>query len=96
MMLWFYTVKTLNQARLDASFLMARQLKIAKKWLSPYTLTSGFSLAIYLFYHMYHPLRWVALGAIPIVILPILLKSCVVIYNFMLDINVLIIFVLGN
>ena len=95
MMLWFYIVKTLNKSRLDASFLVAGQLKIARKWLSPYTLTPGFFFAISLFHYMYHPLQWVALGAIPIVILPILVKSCVAICNFMLDIDVLML-VSGN
>ena len=95
MMLWFYIFKTLNQARLDASFLMDEQLEITRKWLSPYTLTSRFFLSISLFHYMYHLLWWVALGAIPVVILPILLKSCVAICNFMLDINVLMI-VSGN
>ena len=98
MMLWFYgfiQLKTLNQARLDASFLVDGQFKITRKWMSTYTLTSDFFLSIYLFHYMYHPLRWAVLGAILVVILPILLKSCVAIYNFMLDIIVLIIFVSG-
>jgi Cd2+/Zn2+-exporting ATPase len=82
-------VKALNQARLDASLRVVGQLKSARKWPSPYTLASGFFLAISLFQYLYRPLQWVALGAIAVGILPILLKSFVAIRNFMLDINVL-------
>jgi Cd2+/Zn2+-exporting ATPase len=82
-------VKALNQARLDASLRVVGQLKSAKKWPNPYTSASGFFLAISLFQYLYRPLRWVALGAIVVGILPILLKSFVAIRNFMLGINAL-------
>lgn len=82
-------VKALNQARLDASLRVAGQLKSTRKWPSPYTLVSGFCLALSFFQYLYRPFRWVALGAIAIGILPILLKSFVALRNLMLDINVL-------
>jgi len=82
-------VKALNQARLDASVRVVGQLKSGREWPSPYTLASGFFLAIALFHYLYHPLRWVALGAIAVGILPIMQRSFLAIRNFMLDINVL-------
>lgn len=82
-------VRALNQARLDASVRVVGQLKSGRKWPSPYTLASGFCLVIALFHYLYHPLRWVALGAIAVGILPIMQRSFLAIRNFMLDINVL-------
>lgn len=82
-------VKALNQARLDASVRVVGQWKSGRKWPSPYTLASGFCLVIALFHYLYHPLRWVALGAIAVGILPIMQRSFLAIRNFMLDINVL-------
>lgn len=82
-------VKALNQARLDASLRVVGELKSGKKWPSPYTLASGFCLVIALFHYLYHPLRWVALGAVAVGIIPIMRRSFVAIRNFMLDINVL-------
>jgi len=82
-------VKALNQARLDASVRVVGQLKSGRKWPSPYTLASGFCVVVALFHYLYHPLRWVALGAIAVGILPIMQRSFLAIRNFMLDINVL-------
>ena len=86
---WFYTVKALNQARLDASLCMVGKLKSGRKWPTAYTLASSFCLAIALFHYLYHPLRWVDLGAVDVAIIPIMRRSFVAIRNFMLDINVL-------
>eukprot|EP00253_Pinus_taeda_P032074 PITA_32074 len=83
-------VNALNQARLDASVRVVGQVKSGREWPSPYTLASGFCLAVALFQYFYHPLQWVALGAIAVGIFPIMQRSLLAICNFILDINVLV------
>eukprot|EP01018_Ginkgo_biloba_P027445 Gb_16135 [translate_table: standard] len=88
--------KALNQARLDASIRVHGEWKTTKKWPSPYTIGSGLLLLVAYFKYVYHPLRWVALGAVAVGILPIILRSIVALRRFVLDINVLMIIAVGG
>ncbi|XP_034894555.1 cadmium/zinc-transporting ATPase HMA3 [Populus alba] len=82
-------VKALNQARLEANIRAYGETKHQKKWPSPYAAACGVLLLLSLLKYVYHPLRWFAIGAVAVGILPICLKSVASLRNFRLDTNVL-------
>ena len=84
-------MKILNSAQLEASIHVSGEWKAGHKWPSPYTIASGLLLAIALFSYIYHPLKWLAVGAIAIGIPPILVKCFVSLRRCILDINILMI-----
>lgn len=79
----------LNQARLEASIRTDGSAKVAKKWPSPYILACGLLLLISLFRHFFHPLRWFAIAAVSVGILPIALRGIAALRRLILDINIL-------
>ncbi|KAJ6742065.1 CADMIUM/ZINC-TRANSPORTING ATPASE HMA4-RELATED [Salix viminalis] len=82
-------VKALNQARLEANIRVYGETKHQKKWPSPYVVACGVLLLLSLLKYVYHPLRWFAIGAVAVGILPICLKSVASLRHFRLDTNVL-------
>ncbi|KAG6769407.1 hypothetical protein POTOM_025042 [Populus tomentosa] len=82
-------VKALNQARLEANIRAYGETKHQKKWPSPYAAACGVLLLLSLLKYVYHPLRWFAIGAVAVGILPICLKAIASLRNFRLDTNVL-------
>eukprot|EP00258_Populus_trichocarpa_P018179 XP_006381163.2 cadmium/zinc-transporting ATPase HMA3 isoform X1 [Populus trichocarpa] len=82
-------VKALNQARLEANVRAYGETKHQKKWPSPYAMACGVLLLLSLLKYVYHPLRWFAIGAVAVGILPICLKAVASLRNFRLDTNVL-------
>ncbi|KAJ6699695.1 CADMIUM/ZINC-TRANSPORTING ATPASE HMA2-RELATED [Salix purpurea] len=82
-------VKALNQARLEANIRAYGETKHQKKWPSPYVVVCGVLLLLSLLKYVYHPLRWFAIGAVAVGILPICLKSVASLRHFRLDTNVL-------
>ncbi|XP_011019985.1 PREDICTED: cadmium/zinc-transporting ATPase HMA3-like isoform X2 [Populus euphratica] len=82
-------VKALNQARLEANIRAYGETKHRKKWPSPYAMACGVLLLLSLLKYVYHPLRWFAIGAVAVGILPICLKAVASLRNFRLDTNVL-------
>jgi Cd2+/Zn2+-exporting ATPase len=89
------TVKALNQARLEANIRAYGETKHQKKWPSPYAMACGVLLLLSLLKYVYHPLRWFAIGAVAVGILPICLKAVASLRNFRLDTNVLML-IAGN
>jgi Cd2+/Zn2+-exporting ATPase len=89
------TVKALNQARLEANVRAYGETKHQKKWPSPYAMACGVLLLLSLLKYVYHPLRWFAIGAVAVGILPICLKAVASLRNFRLDTNVLML-IAGN
>eukprot|EP01018_Ginkgo_biloba_P027444 Gb_28935 [translate_table: standard] len=86
----------LNQARLDASIRVVGEWKSTRKWPSAFTMASGAFLVVACFKFLYDPLRWVALGAVAVSVLPIILRSIVALRQFVLDINVLMLIAVGG
>ncbi|CAM6098894.1 unnamed protein product [Calypogeia fissa] len=89
-------VKTLNEARLDASIHQRGKRRIAQKWPSPWTIVSGVLLLISFIHYAYSPFKWVALGCVAVGVPPILVKSLVALRRFVLDINALMIIAVGG
>lgn len=83
------TVKALNQARLEANVRVYGEENYKKKWPSPYAIACGLLLALSFLKYVYHPLQWLAVGAVAIGIFPITLKVMVSIRNLRIDINIL-------
>ncbi|XP_022755459.1 cadmium/zinc-transporting ATPase HMA3-like isoform X3 [Durio zibethinus] len=83
------TVKALNQARLEANVRAHGEIKYQKKWPSPFAVACGLLLLLSFLKYVYHPLQWLAVGAVAIGICPIVLKGYAAIMNFRLDINIL-------
>ncbi|KAL5200185.1 hypothetical protein ABZP36_021388 [Zizania latifolia] len=84
-------VKTLNQARLEASVRAygSGTEKITNKWPSPYVLLCGVLLVVSLFEHFWHPLKWFALVAAAAGLPPIVLRSIAAARRLTLDVNIL-------
>ncbi|KAJ7553988.1 hypothetical protein O6H91_06G121500 [Diphasiastrum complanatum] len=89
-------VKALNEARMEASIHLRGQVKTAHKWPSHWTIACGFLLVVAFFQYLYHPLRWVALGAVAIGIPPIVLRTFVSIRRLVLHINLLMLIAVGG
>lgn len=90
-----YTVKALNQARLEANVRANGEIKYQKKWPSPFAMACGLLLLLSFLKYVYHPLQWLAVGAVVIGIYPILLKAYAAITSFRLDVNILML-IAGN
>ncbi|CAL0325556.1 unnamed protein product [Lupinus luteus] len=84
-------VKALNQARLQANIRVYGDEKNQKRWPSPYAIASGVLLLLSFLKYVYHPLQYLALGAVAAGAFPIILKAIVSIRNLRFDINILII-----
>ncbi|KAL3644198.1 Cadmium/zinc-transporting ATPase hma2 [Castilleja foliolosa] len=83
-------VKALNQARLEANIRAYGGKNYKNKWPSPYAVISGILLLLSFLKYFYSPLRWLAIGAIVVGIIPIALKAVASLRNFMIDINILV------
>ncbi|XP_050260495.1 putative inactive cadmium/zinc-transporting ATPase HMA3 isoform X1 [Quercus robur] len=82
-------VKALNQARLEANVRVYGEENYKKKWPSPFAIACGLLLSLSFLKYVYHPLQWLAVGAVAIGIIPITLKVMVSIRNLRIDINIL-------
>ncbi|PIA43858.1 hypothetical protein AQUCO_01800119v1 [Aquilegia coerulea] len=89
-------VKVLNQARLEANIRAYGQEKHGKKWPKPYTIACGILVVVSTFKFIYHPMEWVALGAIALGIPPILFRSFVAVRNCTFDVNILVLIAVGG
>lgn len=85
------TVKALNQARLEANIRMNGEEKHQKRLPSPYAIACGLLLLLSFLKYVYHPLEYLALGAVLAGALPVVLKAIASIRNLRLDINILMI-----
>ncbi|TYH57628.1 hypothetical protein ES332_D08G102600v1 [Gossypium tomentosum] len=83
-------VKALNQARLEANVRAHGEIKYQKKWPSPFAVVCGLLLLLSFLKYVYHPLQWLAVGAVVIGIYPVLFKGFAAITHFRIDINILI------
>lgn len=83
-------VKALNQARLEANIRAYGDTNYKNKWPSPYAVASGTLLLLSFLKYVYSPLRWLAVVAIAVGILPIILKAIAAVRNLNLDINILV------
>lgn len=88
-------VKALNEARLEANIRVYGDEKHQKRWPSPYSIASGVLLLLSLLKFVFHPLKYLALGAVAVGAYPIILKAIVSIRNLRLDINILML-IAGN
>jgi hypothetical protein len=87
-----FSVKALNQARLEASvraYGSGSEEKVANKWPSPYVLFCGVFLVVSLFEHFWPPLKWFALVAAAAGLPPIVLRSFAAARRLTLDVNIL-------
>ncbi|KAL3534902.1 hypothetical protein ACH5RR_003363 [Cinchona calisaya] len=85
-------VKALNKARLEASVRVHGVKSSKKRWPSPYAIASGVLLLLSFLKYLYHPLQWLALGAVAFGIIPIILRALTAIRNLALgDINILVV-----
>ncbi|KAK4775253.1 hypothetical protein SAY86_010188 [Trapa natans] len=82
-------VNALNDARLEANVKMRGETDRRKRWPSPYAIASGVLLVLSFMKYIYHPMQWLALGAVAVGIFPIALRAIAALRNFRLDINVL-------
>lgn len=89
------TVKALNEARLEANIRVYGDEKHQKRWPSPYSIASGVLLLLSLLKFVFHPLKYLALGAVAVAVYPLILKAIVSIRNLRLDINILML-IAGN
>ncbi|KAH7688010.1 Zinc-exporting ATPase protein [Dioscorea alata] len=90
-------VEALNQARLEATIrTYGTGGKIMNKWPSPYILACGTLLIISLFHVFFRPLRWLAVVAVAVGVLPIVLRSVAALRRFTLDINILMLIAVGG
>ncbi|GFP90862.1 cadmium/zinc-transporting ATPase hma2 [Phtheirospermum japonicum] len=83
-------VKALNQARLEANIRAYGEENYKNKWPSPYAVISGILLLLSFLKYFYSPLRWLAIGAIAVGIVPITLKAVASLRNLTIDINILV------
>ena len=81
----------LNDSKLEASIHNRGEWKATHKWPSPYTIASGFMVALTFFQYVYSPLKWVGLGAVAIGAPPVIIRALVSLRRCILDINVLMI-----
>ncbi|KAL5771571.1 hypothetical protein ACOSP7_015725 [Xanthoceras sorbifolium] len=82
-------VKALNEVRLEANVRDYGETNYKKKWPSPYAVACGVLVSLSFLKYVYHPLRWLAVGAVLVGIYPIILKAIASVRNFRLDINIL-------
>ncbi|KAF8400199.1 hypothetical protein HHK36_013495 [Tetracentron sinense] len=89
-------VKALNQARLEANVRVYGEANYGKKWPSPYAMASGILVLLSLFKFLYHPMQWLALGAVAFGLPQIVLRSIAGVRRLMLDINILALIAVGG
>ncbi|KAI3524153.1 hypothetical protein L1887_02805 [Cichorium endivia] len=82
-------VKALNQARLEANLRVKGDTKFRNKWPSPFAVACGVLLLLSFLSYFFPPLKWLAVGAVAVGIIPIILKSFASLRNFRLDVNTL-------
>ncbi|XVF82277.1 hypothetical protein PTKIN_Ptkin16aG0033100 [Pterospermum kingtungense] len=82
-------VNALNQARMEANVRANGRIEHQGKWPSPFAMACGLLLLLSFLKYVYHPLQWLAVGAVVIGIYPILIKAYAAITSFRLDVNVL-------
>ncbi|KAL6521276.1 Cadmium/zinc-transporting ATPase hma2 [Orobanche gracilis] len=83
-------VKALNQARLEANIRAYGEQSYKNKWPSPYAVICGLLLLLSFLKYFYSPLRWLAVGAVAVGILPISLKAVAALQNLTIEINILV------
>ncbi|KZV21233.1 hypothetical protein F511_26815 [Dorcoceras hygrometricum] len=83
-------VKALNQARLEANVRLHGTGDYKNKWPSPYSIASGALLLLSFLQFFFSPLKWLAIGAVAVGVIPICLKAVASIRNVTLDINILV------
>lgn len=86
----FTTVKALNQARLEANVRVYGEESYKRKWPSPYAVVCGSLLLLSFLKYVYHPLQWLAVGAVAVGIFPVALKGFAAIRHLRIDINLLV------
>ncbi|KAL7600040.1 hypothetical protein Lser_V15G23596 [Lactuca serriola] len=82
-------VKVLNQASLEANVRVKGETNYRNKWPSPYAVACGVLLLLSFLSYFFSPLKWLAIAAVVVGILPIILKSIASLRNFRLDVNTL-------
>ncbi|KAL6560134.1 putative cadmium/zinc-transporting ATPase hma4 [Orobanche hederae] len=83
-------VKALNQARLEANIRAYGEQSYKNKWPSPYAVICGLLLLLSFLKYFYSPLRWLAVGAVAVGIIPISLKAVAALRNLTIEINILV------
>ncbi|XP_010277178.1 PREDICTED: putative inactive cadmium/zinc-transporting ATPase HMA3 [Nelumbo nucifera] len=89
-------VKALNQARLEANIRGYGEEKSGRKWPSPYTMGCFILLCLSFFKSLFHPLHWLALGAVLVGLPPIVMRSVAAIRRLTLDTNILVLLAVGG
>lgn len=84
-----FLVKVLNQASLEANVRVKGETNYRNKWPSPYAVACGVLLLLSFLSYFFSPLKWLAIAAVVVGILPIILKSIASLRNFRLDVNTL-------
>ncbi|KAL4590075.1 hypothetical protein LXL04_002994 [Taraxacum kok-saghyz] len=89
-------VKALNQARLEANVRVKGDTNYRNKWPSPFAVACGVLLLLSFLSYFFPPLKWLALAAVAVGVIPILLKSFASLRNFRLDVNTLMLIAVGG
>ncbi|GKA59495.1 hypothetical protein Tco_0758808 [Tanacetum coccineum] len=66
------------------------------KWPSPFAVVCGVLLLLSFLQYVFSPLKWLALGAVAVGIVPLILKAIGSLRNLRIDINVLMLIAVGG